>query len=891
MRATSRWRKAWALTAALAITVSGLLVAAPPAPAEALSGAEFDPGYIISDSAFYDANAMSQAEIQAFLDAKIGACANGQCLNIGSFATTPRARLVSDSTGNVRCNAYNPAPVERASAIIFKVQQACGISAKALLITLQKEQALVTSKSPSTAALDRAMGYACPDTGPCTVLGFDAQMYFGALQLNTYKASRFGVQPGLRAVRYHPNAACGSGNVMIANFATAALYNYTPYQPNAAALANLGGQGDGCSSYGNRNFWVFYNNWFGSPTGPRSPFGAMAADPVVGGINFWGWAIDLDTVDPISVHLYVDSVSYGVVANTSRPDVGALYPDQGPLHGFNMTVPASGGFHQACVYGINVGAGVNTLLGCSTVYVPGGSPTGAITSATSAPGEIEVSGWVIDPDVVDPATVHIYVDSASYGFVASKPVPALANSHPAYGPNHGFSVSVPATEGAHQVCAYGINVGLGANSLLGCQSVTVPSTSPFGAMEQAVGVAGGVTFTGWAIDASTTDPISVHVYVNALSYGVVAGEARADIGSKFPDFGANHGFSVTVPAVPGPHTACAYGINVGPGSNTLLGCTTVIVPDGSPIGQLGNVSAGPEAIHVDGWALDPDVTSPISVHVYVDNLSYGYLADEEVPALATSHPGKGTAHGFSATIPTTPGQHNVCLYGINVAGGSNKLLGCRLVTVPSESPFGSFDNASGVAGGIAFSGWAIDPSVVDPISVHLYVDSASYGVIANVPRSDVGTTYPAFGPNHGFEATIPATPGVHRACVYGINVGAGESILIGCKDVVVPGGSPIGQLTSAIPGAGVVNVSGWALDADTVDPIYVHVYVDDLSYGYLASQEVASLATSHPGMGTAHGYWVSVPAIAGSHRVCVYGINEGPGSNVLIDCRSVTVTA
>ena len=52
---------------------------------------------------------------------------------------------------------------------------------------------------------------------------------------------------------------------MLANAATAALYYYTPYQPNAAALANLYGTGDSCSAYGNRNFWRLYRDWFGDP--------------------------------------------------------------------------------------------------------------------------------------------------------------------------------------------------------------------------------------------------------------------------------------------------------------------------------------------------------------------------------------------------------------------------------------------------------------------------------------------------------------------------------------------------------------------------------------------------------------------------------------------------
>lgn len=93
------------------------------------------------------------------------------------------------------------------------------------------------------------------------------QLYYAASRLVQY-----GAQPtsfrfragGTYSIAYNPNAACGSSTVTIANRATAALYNYTPYQPNAAALKNLTGSGDSCSSYGNRNFWRYYRTWFGS---------------------------------------------------------------------------------------------------------------------------------------------------------------------------------------------------------------------------------------------------------------------------------------------------------------------------------------------------------------------------------------------------------------------------------------------------------------------------------------------------------------------------------------------------------------------------------------------------------------------------------------------------
>ena len=56
-----------------------------------------------------------------------------------------------------------------------------------------------------------------------------------------------------------------AAEVYIENTATALLYIYTPYQPNLAALEAGAGEGDACSTYGNRNFSIIYSGWFGDP--------------------------------------------------------------------------------------------------------------------------------------------------------------------------------------------------------------------------------------------------------------------------------------------------------------------------------------------------------------------------------------------------------------------------------------------------------------------------------------------------------------------------------------------------------------------------------------------------------------------------------------------------
>lgn len=231
-----------------------------------LNAAAFDPGLLIEDAAFYDGAAMTATEIQDFLDEHIGRCATDSCLNVLRADLPARAELVSDATGQTICGPWEGGELS-AAEIIERVQQACGISAKVLLVMLQKEQSLVagaTARDPAPEELAAAMGARCPDDAPCDPgrAGFADQVAQGATDLAAYRASEFMRQPGVHFIAYSPDPACGGSEVRIANDATAALYNYTPYQPNAAALAAGWDEGDACSSYGNRNFAWYWAAWF-----------------------------------------------------------------------------------------------------------------------------------------------------------------------------------------------------------------------------------------------------------------------------------------------------------------------------------------------------------------------------------------------------------------------------------------------------------------------------------------------------------------------------------------------------------------------------------------------------------------------------------------------------
>ncbi|SJM50988.1 hypothetical protein [Agrococcus casei] len=255
-----------ALTAVLVATV---LVAMPSltdnSDADAANAAEFDPGYIISDENFYNGSAMTTAQISSWLKGKNAGCVSGKNCILNYTEHTPT--MAADAY----CGRLEGKSGESAASVIARVGKACDISQKALLVLLEKEQSLISLRDVPNWKWESATGYGCPDTAPCDAGfgGFFTQVYFGARAYQYYKAhpTQYRHQPmATNSVLYNPNSACGSSRVYIQNYATAGLYNYTPYQPNRAALNNLYGVGDSCSAYGNRNFWRMYSDWFGNPT-------------------------------------------------------------------------------------------------------------------------------------------------------------------------------------------------------------------------------------------------------------------------------------------------------------------------------------------------------------------------------------------------------------------------------------------------------------------------------------------------------------------------------------------------------------------------------------------------------------------------------------------------
>lgn len=252
---------------ALAADAPGVVQTAPTTlpvdQARAMGLEGFTPGNIISDAVFFNNGTMTEAEIDAFFKGKVSQCNSGYtCLKDFRQSTPTRP-------ADAYCDGYTGGVNESAARIIYKVSQSCGINPHVLIVMLQKEQGLITHTWPSQWRYDMALGQGCPDDAPCDpqFAGFFYQIYGAARQMNIYTEGYWfqWFAPGKTwQVQYHPNKGCGTGSVYMENAATSALYYYTPYQPNAAALRAGYGEGDSCSSYGNRNFYNYFTDWFGS---------------------------------------------------------------------------------------------------------------------------------------------------------------------------------------------------------------------------------------------------------------------------------------------------------------------------------------------------------------------------------------------------------------------------------------------------------------------------------------------------------------------------------------------------------------------------------------------------------------------------------------------------
>lgn len=304
------------LVAAGISTLSSLTVSA-------VTAADWRAGRIIDDGKFTNLD-MSVADIQNFLNSQVPVCdtwgtqpaseygrsdlTHAQyaasrgwpgppyvCLK--NYHEVPKTTPGPGIPANSYTNGGNPpAGSISAAQMIYNAAQTHKISPKVLLVKLDTESGgpLTRDTWPLQRQYTYAMGAHCPDSGPggaancdTNYAGFSLQMSEAAELLRWYLDGmsqswwpyKKPFQTNYILWNVEPRG-CGGSNVYIETMGTAALYTYTPYQPNQAALNNMYSTGDNCSAYGNRNFWRVYNDWFGPSRGGVT-LGKRSSSPTV----------------------------------------------------------------------------------------------------------------------------------------------------------------------------------------------------------------------------------------------------------------------------------------------------------------------------------------------------------------------------------------------------------------------------------------------------------------------------------------------------------------------------------------------------------------------------------------------------------------------------------
>lgn len=765
------------------------LVSSTPASAAGASG--FNPGNIISDQLFYDGNAMSAAEVQSFLNQKVPQCLIGVKYAPGSIS--PNGNIVANAclkdfrvstqskAANAHCGAYVGVPNETAAQIIAKVGKICGISPKVLLVMLEKEQSLVTDDWPVTRMYNYAMGWGCPDSGPGNTAncdesgsGFAYQVYQSAWQFKVYKANpdyssfkRY--RPFQTAsIKWHPRDECGTSNVYIENWATSALYIYTPYRPNQAALDAGWGTGDSCSSYGNRNFYLFYTQWFGA----TQIVNHAHLDSLTGeynGIKVTGWARKISDTGTASLRIKAFDLAGNIrldapfEANKPLDWFNGYFPGWGSNHGFNNVFKVEPGTYKVTVYNASQN---NEVVGSGSVYVPVGQ--GYVDQISQTESGIRLRGWSVDFRKTAPDTIRVVLDGVTLQqtFTTTLPTTWIDGMFPGMGNNHAYDFTVPAGPGPHTVCVYG------AGGLLApCGTINLYDAN-LGWIDTIASADGGLRFTGWAVSRGSARPAAVDISINGKRTAINADKPLAWFDSYIPGAGPNHGFDVVVPhSSSGIYEFCL----VARGSGAKIHCTTKTAYAGEGV-ALDTLTAAPGRIRVTGWATLFGRTQPSEVRVDIDGVGSPYLADKPLAWFNDYFAGAGSNHGYDLTIPTTPGSHEVCVYGER----TRVLAGCKRVTVPGFVDEGYVDGVVAGTGSVRVYGWSRLVGDSDPSEVWVNIDGFGGPYLANKPLAWFNDYFPGSGANHGYDITIPVSPGEHEICVYGEK----SATLYSCKKFV-----------------------------------------------------------------------------------------------------------
>ena len=224
--------------------------------------------------------------------------------------------------------------------------------------------------------------------------------------------------------------------------------------------------------------------------------------------------------------------------------------------------------------------------------------------------------------------------------------------------------------------------------------------------------------------------IPVHVYVDGAGTALTANGSRPDVDAAF-GYGAGprlHRHRRRPPAA-ATRSASTPSTPRAPAPTSRLGCRTVTVPTGPPVGSFDVATAGPGTVSVGGWAIDPDTASPIAGARLRRRRRHGPRPPAASGSdVARPSPAFGGNHGFNG-VRARLGRHP---HGLRLRH-QRRRRGQRRCSAARSSPCrvarrsarSTWPAATSTAPSPS-AGWAIDPDTASPIPVHVYSVGPGY---------------------------------------------------------------------------------------------------------------------------------------------------------------------
>jgi hypothetical protein len=410
--------------------------------------------------------------------------------------------------------------------------------------------------------------------------------------------------------------------------------------------------------------------------------------------------------------------------------------------------------------------------------------------------------------------------------------------------------------GAHAV---GFNTGSVGVVVLGDYSATNPSSASIESVSRVI---------GWKLALHGNDPAGTVAFTSGGS-------------DKYPA-----GTVVNLPRVVGHRdtssTSCPGNIQgfLGQIRTRSQEWTNWVRAVSYPEGLLEGVWAAPGRVSAGGFALDPDIGAPARIHLSVAGRTVEVFTGIPRPDIQAQWPRYGPNSGFSAVADgVPPGWQRACVTIINQGQGlGDKLLGCRDVIVPDpagNAPTGSITGLSARVGGFEVTGRASDPNSSSPVTVDVQLNGVTVRSVT-------------VGPGAPFSADVQGVVGGSRLlCLRVRNLGPGIDTAVDCRDLTVPWSPPRGAVEGLRRVGDELQLWGWAVDDETLDPTFVIVIVNGRWTIVWADRPKPGWESAFPRLGANHGFEARIPVSGGAQDVCVVARNVGGGQDATLACRVV----